>query len=52
MIILILNVDDMLLEGSNIDELATLQSNLNDNFDMKDLGDANHILGMQILWDR
>ena len=34
---LILYVDDMLLAGSNIDELATLQSKLHDTFDMKDL---------------
>ncbi|MCO5610242.1 hypothetical protein L7F22_064478 [Adiantum nelumboides] len=46
--ILILYVDDMLLAEKNIDELAVLQSTLNDNLDMKDLGDVNHILGMRI----
>ena len=38
LLILILYVDDMLLAGSSMDEMATLQSNLNDAFDMKDLG--------------
>ena len=36
MMILILYVDDMLLARKNIDELATLQSNWNDAFDIKD----------------
>ena len=35
-----------------MDEMATLQSKLNDAFDMKDLGHANHILGMRIMRDR
>ena len=52
LMILILCVDDMLLARSNIDELATLQSKLHNSFDMKDLGNANHILGMHIMWDR
>ena len=52
MLILILYVDDMLLAGSNMDEMATLQSKLNDTFDMKDLGNANHILGMRVMHGR
>ena len=35
--------------GTNINELAALKSKLNDTFDMKDLGDASHILGMRIV---
>ena len=35
--------------GTNIDEIATLKSKLNENFDMGDLGDASHILGMHIV---
>ena len=38
-------MDDMLLVGKNIEEL-------NDSFDMKDLGDASHILGIRIEQDR
>ena len=49
LLILILYVDDMLLVGTNIDEIATLNSKLNENFDMKDLGDASRILGMRII---
>ena len=52
LLILILYVDDMLLAGTNIDEIANLKSKLNENFDMKDLGDASHILGMHILQNR
>ena len=51
LLILILYVDDMLLAGTNIDELAALKAKLNDSFDMKDLGDENHILGMHIVQD-
>ena len=46
-LIFILYVDDML--STNIDELAALKSKLNDSFEMKDLGDASHILGMHIV---
>lgn len=42
----------MLLAGMNINELAALKSKVNDTFDMKDLGDASHILGMHIVRDR
>ena len=52
LLLLTLFVDDMVLAGNDIDELATLKSNLNDSFDMKDLGDANHILGMCIVRGR
>ena len=51
LLILILYVDDMLLAGSSMDEMATLQSKLNDTFDMKDLGNANHILGVLCVID-
>ena len=49
LLVLILYVDDMLLAGTNINELAALKSKLNKSFDMKDLGDASHILGMHII---
>ena len=49
LLILILYVDDMLLAGTNIDELATLKWKLNDSFDKRDLGDASRILDMCIL---
>ena len=49
LLILILYVDDMLLVGTNIKELVASKLKLNDSLDMKDLGVANHILGMHIL---
>ena len=42
----------MLIAGTNMDEIANLKSKLNENFDMKDLGNASHILGMCIVRDR
>ena len=52
LLILILYVDDMLIVGNNNDEIAALKSKLNATFDMKDLGAANHILGMRITRNR
>ena len=52
LLILILYVDDMILARTKIDEIATLKSKLNENFDMKDLGDVDHILGMCIVQNR
>ena len=52
LLILIMYVNDMLLASTNINGLATLKSKLNENFDMKDLGDASHILGMCIVQER
>ena len=48
LIILILYVDDMLIVSEHRDDVTTLTSKLHANFDMKDLGDASHILGMRI----
>ena len=42
----------MLLAGTNINDIAALKAKLNNSFDMKDLGDASHILGMRIERDR
>jgi len=53
LVILILYVDDMLLASRNRHELATtIRMELHEAFDMKDLGDARHILGMRITRDR
>ena len=43
---LILYVDDMLIAGHNKKDIVDLKKKLSTQFDMKDLGDANHILGM------
>ena len=47
-IILLLYVDDMLVAGSNKDRIQELKAQLAREFEMKDLGPANKILGMQI----
>ena len=51
-IILLLCVDDMLVAGSNIHEINNLKKQLSQEFEMKDLGAANQILGMRISRDR
>ena len=51
-IILLLYVDDMLVAGPNKDRVQELKAQLAREFDMKDLGSANKILGMQIHRDR
>ena len=52
LVIFILYVDDMLLVGRNSYELDGIHAKLHEAFDMKDLGDAGHILGMRIMRDR
>ena len=51
-IILLLYVDDMLVVGPNKDQIQELKTQLAREFDMKDLGPTNKILGMQIHRDR
>ncbi|MCO5608026.1 hypothetical protein L7F22_062229 [Adiantum nelumboides] len=48
---LILYVDEMLIAGHSKKDIADLKTKLKSKFDMKDLGDANHILGMRITRD-
>ncbi|KAH9779098.1 Integrase catalytic domain-containing protein [Citrus sinensis] len=51
-IILLLYVDDMLVAGPNKDRVQELKAQLVREFEMKDLGLSNKILGMQIHRDR
>ena len=51
-IILLLYVDDMLVAGSDMNEIRNLKMQLSKEFDMKDLGSAKKILGMQITRDK
>ena len=51
-IILLLYVDDMLVAGSNMQEINVLKRKLANSFAMKDLGAAKQILGMRIARDR
>ena len=47
-IIICLNVDDMLIFGTNLQVLIETKSFLRSKFDMKDLGEAEMILGIKI----
>ena len=51
-IMLILYVDDMLIAGHSKKDITDLKQKLSSQFDMKDLGDAHHILGMCITRDQ
>jgi hypothetical protein len=42
----------MLVAGSDMDEIRNLKTQLSKEFDMKDLGPARKILGMQITRDK
>ena len=48
-IILVLYVDDILLASSDKNLLYETKGILSSNFDMKDLGDASYVLGIEIL---
>ena len=49
---LLLYVDDMLVAGSSMKEVQQVKDDLRSGFDMKDLGAARKILGMNIVRDR
>ena len=51
-IFLVLYVDDILLIGNDIPELAVVKNWLGKQFSMKDLGEAAYILGIKIYRDR
>ena len=51
-IILVLYVDDMIIVSKSIDDINRLKAHMSRTFDMKDLGAAKHIVGMEIHRDR
>jgi len=51
-IFLVLYVDNILLASNDIDPLLETKSFLLKNFEMKDLGDASFMIGIQIQCDR
>ena len=51
-IFLVLYVDDILLRANDTDLLVETKQLLFSHFDMKDLGEASYVLGIQILRDR
>ena len=48
---LILYVDDILLVSSDLGLLHTTKKFLYENFDMKDMGEATYVIGMEIFYD-
>jgi hypothetical protein len=48
-LVLCLYVDDILIFGTSIDVINDLKSFLSQNFDMKDLGEANIILNIKLI---
>ena len=48
---LILYVDDILLIGNNVGTLSLVKVWLSTQFDMKDLAEASHILGIKLIRD-
>ncbi|KAH9784304.1 hypothetical protein KPL71_009603 [Citrus sinensis] len=51
-IYLLLYVDDMLIASKSKDEIEKLKTQLNQEFEMKDLGEVKKIIGMKIYKDR
>jgi hypothetical protein len=51
-LVITLYVDDMLFFGNSKDVICDLKFQLSTQFDMKDLGVAKYILGMEIRRDR
>lgn len=47
-VLVYLYVDDMLIMSTNKDEIMSIRRFLNSKFDMKDLGQVDVILGIQI----
>ena len=52
MLFLILNVDDILLIGNDLEMLSNVKIQLTTQFQMKDLGEAQYVLGIKIIRDR
>ena len=51
-VFLLLYVDDILLIGNDVGALSSVKVWLAEQFDMKDLGEANYVLGIRIIRDR
>jgi len=51
-IILILYVDDILLAANDLDLLYKTKKFLSKNYEMKDMGEASYVIGIEIIRDR
>ena len=52
LVYLLLYVDDMLIASGSMQDIQELKQKLNSEFEMKDLGEAKRILGIEIIKDR
>ena len=48
MYLISLYVDDILVVGSDLDEVERIKQQFTEHYDMKDLGELNYYLGMKI----
>ena len=51
-VLLVLYVDDILLIENDVGTLSSVKVWLSAQFDIKDLGEASHILGIKLMRDR
>ena len=51
-LILSLYVDDILIVGSDMDSIVTIKKWLSSTSEMKDMGEAHFVLGIEIVRDR
>ena len=51
-VFLVFYVDDILLIGNDVGTLSSVKVWISEQFDMKNLGEASHILGIKLLRDR
>ena len=51
-VILVLYVDDILLDANDISLLHDVKKYLSKNFEMKDMGEASYVIGIEIFRDR
>ena len=51
-VFLVLYVDDILLIGEDVGTLSSVKVWISAQFDIKDLGEASHILQIKLLRDR
>ena len=51
-VFLVLYVDDILLIGNDVWALSSIKVWLSHNFDTKNLGEANYVLGIKLIRDR
>jgi len=49
---LTLYVNDILLAGNNMEMIQTTKQWLSSVFEMKDMGEARYVLGVEITWNR